>query len=165
MTWSQKVVVGYTCLVALKKCVPVYDIVSVYTCYVGPICEYATSVWHGNILNDFWIFWIKINKNKASQLEGIQKCACCIILGPSYNSYVDACHVLGLQSLEEIRLHLCSQFAHKSTKSNRYANWFPPVLVPTIWLSEILLSEIVTRFLITKLTNVAIVQYLSCQSF
>ncbi|XP_072042942.1 uncharacterized protein [Amphiura filiformis] len=89
--------------------VPTGDLVSVYIGYVRPTCEYAAPVWHGSITND-----------QAYQLERIQKRACRIILGANYSSYTDSLDQLELQTLNDRRLHLCTQFAQKCVESDRY---------------------------------------------
>ena len=94
--------------------VPTGDLVSVYIGYVRPTCEYAAPVWHGSINND-----------QTSQLERIQKRACRIILGANYSSYTDSLDQLELQTLNDRRLQLCSQFAQKCVESDRYSDWFP----------------------------------------
>ena len=94
--------------------VPVNDLVSVYIGYVRPIVEYACPVWHGNM-----------STKHTQQIERIQKRALRIILGSTYTSYAEALSSTGLQTLEERRQHLCSQFANKCTTSEKYSGWFP----------------------------------------
>ena len=94
--------------------VPVKDLVSVYIGYVRPVVEYACPVWHGNIT-------IK----QTQQIERIQKRACRIILGSAYTSYTEALSCTGLQTLEDRRLHLCTEFANKCLTSEKYFDWFP----------------------------------------
>ena len=52
------------------------DLVSLYMCYVRPICEYAAPVWNSNITID-----------QSKQLERIQKTTCRTILASKYESY------------------------------------------------------------------------------
>ena len=94
--------------------VPVSDLISVYIGYVRPIVEYACPVWHGSI-----------NIKQSQQIERIQKRACRIIIGSTYTSYAEALSVTGLQTLEERRHHLCTQFARKCCTSGKYSGWFP----------------------------------------
>ena len=94
--------------------VHVRDLVSVYIGYVHPVVEYACPVWHGNIT-------IK----QTQQIERIQKRACRIILGSTYTSYTEALSCTGLQTLEDRRLHLCTEFAKKCLTSEKYSDWFP----------------------------------------
>ena len=94
--------------------VPMEDLVSVYIGYVSPIVEYACPVWHGSI-----------NVHQNQQIERIQRRACRIILGSTYTSYTDALALTGLQTLEESRLHLYTQFAKKCTTLEKYTGWFP----------------------------------------
>ena len=94
--------------------VPADDLASVYIGYVRQVCEYAAPVWHSNITAD-----------QSNQIERIQKRACRIILGSKYDSYTETLRQLELQSLEDRRSHLCSQFAKKCVQSERYESWFP----------------------------------------
>ena len=80
--------------------VPVGDLLSVYIRNVRPIVEYACPMWHGSM-----------NVHQTKQIERIQRRACRIILGSKYTLYTDALAFTGLQTLEERRLHLCTQFA------------------------------------------------------
>ena len=99
--------------------VPIDGMVSVYAGCVRPICEYAAPVWHSNII-----------QNHAYPLEHIQKRACRNILDPNYDSYVDACNLLG-SNLWKTEDYFCSHFGNKTIESNRYTQiGFPPVLVP-----------------------------------
>lgn len=94
--------------------VPVEDLVSVYVGYVRPSVEYASPVWHGCI-----------SKQQTHQIERIQKRACHVILGNNYTTYTDALDLMGLQTLEDRRDQLCTNFAVKCSTSDRYAGWFP----------------------------------------
>ena len=93
---------------------PVEDLVSVYVSYVRPVVEYATPVWHGNL-----------TEQQSARLESIQKRACRIILGRSYDSYTEALKVTGLHMLSSRRSQLCTNFAIDCTQSDRYSEWFP----------------------------------------
>ena len=53
-------------------------------------------------------------------LERVQKCACHIILGDSYNSYTSALLTLGLETLELRRNKLSLKFALKSEKHRKF---------------------------------------------
>ena len=60
----------------------------------------------------------------CKELERVQKTACAIILGRSYNGYQDALEVLQIKSLKERRKDLCLSFAKKAAKSDKYKLWF-----------------------------------------
>ena len=42
-----------------------------------------------------------------------------------YTTYTDALGLMGLQTLEDRRDQLCTNFAVKCSTSDRYAGWFP----------------------------------------
>ncbi|CAH1238844.1 OTOGL [Branchiostoma lanceolatum] len=87
--------------------------VTIYTCYVRPICEYAVPVWNPGL-----------TKNQSSRLETIQRRACRIILGKKYTHYSEALTQLGLPTLESRREQLCKKFGLKLLKS-AFRDWLP----------------------------------------
>ncbi|CAH1259452.1 Hypp2286 [Branchiostoma lanceolatum] len=93
--------------------VPELDLVTIYTCYVRPICEYAVPVWNPGL-----------TKNQSSRLETIQRRACRIILGKKYTHYSEALTQLGLPTLESRREQLCKKFGLKLLKS-AFRDWLP----------------------------------------
>ena len=72
----------------------------VYSGYVRPILEYAAVVWHSSI-----------SAKQINDIESMQKRACRIILGNSYNSYCEALEICKFQSLSERREDHCRKFA------------------------------------------------------
>ncbi|KAI8502591.1 hypothetical protein Bbelb_192930 [Branchiostoma belcheri] len=91
------------------------DLVTVYTSFVRPTCEYAVPVWQPGI-----------TQTQRLQLERIQRRAFRTILGAHYTSYTDACHTLGLTTLHQRREHLCETFAKKLLQSTCFREWLPP---------------------------------------
>jgi len=93
--------------------VPELDLVTIYTCYVRPICEYAVPVWNPGL-----------TKTQSFRLETIQRRACRIILGNKYTHYSEALTQLGLPTLESRREQLCKKFGLKLLKS-AFRDWLP----------------------------------------
>ncbi|KAI8490630.1 hypothetical protein Bbelb_318980 [Branchiostoma belcheri] len=91
------------------------DLVTVYTSFVRPTCEYAVPVWQPGI-----------TQTQRLQLKRIQRRAVRTILGAHYTSYTDACHTLGLTTLHQRREHLCETFAKKLLQSTCFREWLPP---------------------------------------
>ena len=60
----------------------------------------------------------------VEDLERLQKVALRIILGSSYPGYKKALELLDLPTLKERRLHLCINFARKTSKNPKYSAWF-----------------------------------------
>ena len=85
----------------------------IYCQHVRSILEYASVVWHSGLTQE----------NQAN-IERVQKCALSIILGKSYISYENALAILDLESLDRRREKLCTKFARKSMKSEKFSSWF-----------------------------------------
>ena len=90
------------------------DLVTVYIGYVRSIVEYTCPGYHGSIY-----------VHQTQKIERIQRRACRFILGSTYTSCTDALTLTGLQTLEERRQDLYTQFVKKCTTSEKYARWFP----------------------------------------
>ncbi|KAI8510950.1 hypothetical protein Bbelb_118660 [Branchiostoma belcheri] len=110
---------GGTRLFLLRKLktfrLSIEDLLTIYTSYVRPVCEYAVPAWHPGL-----------TQAQRNQLERIQRRAVRTILGKNYTNYADACLLLGLETLERRRDHLCLTFARKLLQSPDYRHWFPP---------------------------------------
>ncbi|KAI8517338.1 hypothetical protein Bbelb_059190 [Branchiostoma belcheri] len=110
---------GGTRLFLLRKLktfrLSIEDLLTIYTSYVRPVCEYAVPAWHPGL-----------TQAQRNQLERIQRRAVRTILGKNYTNYADACLLLGLVTLERRRDHLCLTFAKKLLQSPDYRHWFPP---------------------------------------
>ena len=87
----------------------------VYGGYVRPILEYADVVWHSSI-----------TFKQSRDIESIQRRACRIILGNSYESYVDALGTCQFDSLFERRENHCHRFAEGLPNNERTKSLLPP---------------------------------------
>ena len=93
------------------------DLVDIYTKQIRCVLELAVPAWHGSI-----------SQVEKLDLERIQKCACHIILGESYESYRNALKMLDLESLDSRRNKLSLKFALKSEKHVKFNSWFKPAV-------------------------------------
>ena len=89
------------------------DLVDVFIKQIRCILELAVPAWQGSL-----------SQAEKLDLERVQKCACHIILGDSYNSYTSALLTLGSETLELRRNKLSLKFALKSEKHRKFKNWF-----------------------------------------
>ena len=89
------------------------ELVDVYTKQCRSILELAVPVWSAGLTSDDVI-----------ALERVQKTACAIILGREYSGYENALEKLRLRTLEERRVELCTKFARKAVKNEKYKHWF-----------------------------------------
>ena len=81
------------------------ELLDVYSKQCRSIMELAVPVWTAGLTLD-----------DCTELERVQKTACAIILGRSYNGYQDALEVLQIKSLKDSRKDSCLSFA-KNTNS------------------------------------------------
>ena len=65
-----------------------------------------------------------ITMEERCDIERVQRSALLIILGDEYQSFKDALEQVQLESLEDRRVKLCSKFANKAVKSDKFKNWF-----------------------------------------
>ena len=89
------------------------ELLDVYIKQCRSILELAAPVWTPGLTSENII-----------ALERVQKAACAIILGRKYKGYKLAVENLGIDTLEQRRLHLCLKFAKKCSKSEKYKSWF-----------------------------------------
>ena len=82
---------------------------------MSPILGYGDVVWHPNI-----------TVNQAKSTEAIQKRACKIILGNSYETYSDAVGSCHLDTLAGRREKHCRRFAEGLPKNERTMSLLPP---------------------------------------
>ena len=94
--------------------VPADDLVTVYTCYIRPILEYASPVWHPGLTTKL-----------SSRIEGVQRRALRVILGVHYTSYANACARLNLPTLGSRREGLTLNFAKSLEQSKLYRHLLP----------------------------------------
>ena len=89
------------------------DLLDVYFKQVRSVLELAVPVWHSSI-----------TVQEKCDIERVQRAALHIILGFSYSTYMEALESLNIESLETRRVKLCSKFAHKAVKHEKFKNWF-----------------------------------------
>ena len=82
---------------------------------IRSVLEYSLPVWQGSITD-----------LEKTNLERVQKCAVCIIIGYQYSSYTAALSSLDLEPLDDRRVKLCLNFALKAEKHPRFSSWFTP---------------------------------------
>ena len=89
------------------------DLKDVYIKQIRSILEFAVPVWHNSLTGE-----------QRVDIERIQKSACSIILGSRYYSYTSALKTMKLDTLFRRRQKLCTTFAKKCLKNNKFKNWF-----------------------------------------
>ena len=94
--------------------IPVEDLVQLYILYIRSIVEQSAVVWHSSI-----------TKGEQRDLERVQKVALKIILKDSYETYVNALRLTGLETLTARRTKLCLNFARKCLKNEKTVKMFP----------------------------------------
>ena len=85
-----------------------------------PVLEYADVIWHPGL-----------TRKQSNDIESIQKRACKIILGHSFNSYNDELNYCNLDTLADRRLTHCLKFAENLNSNNRTSSLLPPPPPPT----------------------------------
>ena len=75
--------------------------------------ELAVPVWQSSI-----------TVQERCDIERVQRAALNIILGYRYSTYKEALQWFNIDSLEDRRVQLCSKFAHKAVKHDKFKNWF-----------------------------------------
>ena len=105
----------YTLCILKKTCAPVSDLIAVYTCYIRPILEYASPVWHSSI-----------SDKQSRAIESVQKRAVRIITGHRYDSYTYVLSTLDIPTLESRRSELLIKFGDKLLGSTRFRGMLPP---------------------------------------
>ena len=88
--------------------------ISVYKGYIRSILDYGVPVFNGGLTG-----------KHCKLLEHIQKRACKIILGDQYTTYEAALEIFSLQSLEDRRKKLCTDFATTLAKNPLCQDWLP----------------------------------------
>ena len=96
------------------------ELVDVYIKQCRSILELAVPVWAAGLTSDDVI-----------SLERVQKTGFAIILGREYSGYEKALEQLGLGTLEARRVELCTKFARKAAKNEKYKHWFVECEIPT----------------------------------
>ncbi|KAI8516849.1 hypothetical protein Bbelb_054300 [Branchiostoma belcheri] len=93
---------------------PVEDLLTIYTCFVRPVLEYAAPLWHPGL-----------TKAQRRKIENIQRRATKIILAKEFTNYKSALEMLQLQTLEDRRIALCRRFANNIQAFTLYRHWLP----------------------------------------
>ena len=91
------------------------DLKEVYIKQIRSIVEFAVPVWHNSITGE-----------QRVDIERIQKSALHIILGDKYHSYSSALKSVGLDTLFRRRQRLCTTFARRCFKNDKFKHWFKP---------------------------------------
>ena len=89
------------------------ELTMVYTRLVRSVCEFAVTYWGTMICG-----------KESSRIERIQKTALHVILGNEFGSYSAALSRTKLVRLDIRRAKLISNFAVKSAKNGKFAEWF-----------------------------------------
>ena len=89
------------------------DLKDVYIKQIRSILEFAVPVWHSSLTGEDRVL-----------IERVQKSALHIILGNKFKSYTSALKCLQLDTLFRRRQKLCSTFANKCYKSDKFNDWF-----------------------------------------
>ena len=89
------------------------DLKDVFIKQVRSVLELAVPAWNA-----------ALNQTDKKDIERIQKTALHIMLGDSYQSYVNALDKVGLESLDDRRHKLCLKFERKSAAHPRpHPSW------------------------------------------
>ena len=91
------------------------DLLDVFFKQIRSVAEFAAPVWNSSLTGD-----------QVASIERIQKTVLHIILGEEYKSYNSALKVMGLEKLSNRRRKICSKFAKKSQKHDKFSKWFKP---------------------------------------
>ena len=91
------------------------DLLDVFFKQIRSLAEFSAPVWNSSLTGD-----------QVASIERIQKTVLHIILGEEYKSYNSALKVMGLEKLSNIRRKICSKFAKKSQKHDKFSKWFKP---------------------------------------
>ena len=89
------------------------QLLDVYIKQIRSVLELAVPVWHSSLTS-----------TDRLNIERVQKSAFHVILGQKYNSYINACSYLNVQTLYERRQHLCLKFGKKAFKNKKFTKWF-----------------------------------------
>ena len=89
------------------------ELVDIYKRQILCVLELAVPAWAGGL-----------TKAQIRKIERVQKCAFSIILGFNYSGYNQAMPELKMETLQDRRIKLCTNFASKALKHDRYKKWF-----------------------------------------
>ena len=89
------------------------QMLDVYIKQIRSVLELAVPAWHPSLTLEEKII-----------IERVQKTALHIIYQENYQSYKAACAMANICTLEERRVKLCSKFALRALRSQKFSNWF-----------------------------------------
>ena len=89
------------------------DLLDVFIKQVRSVLELAVPVWHPSL-----------TLLEKSNIERVQKAALYIILAEEYTTYREALAEFNLESLEDRRIKLCTKFAKKAVRNDKFSKWF-----------------------------------------
>ena len=89
------------------------DLKEIFIKQIRSVLEFAAPVWHSSLTGE-----------DRLSIERVQKSALSIIMGDQYKSYSSALKFLHLETLFRRRQKLCTKFANKCYKSEKFTKWF-----------------------------------------
>jgi hypothetical protein len=92
------------------------ELKDVYEKQIRCVLELAVAVWSAGL-----------TISQASQIERVQKTVCAVILGNRHTDYKHSLSLLDLKPLNIRRQELCSKFAKKCYKGDKYKSWFADI--------------------------------------
>ena len=91
------------------------DLLDVFFEQIRSVSEFAAQVWNSSLTGE-----------QVASIERITKTVLHVILGDEYKSYNSALKGLELEKLSDRRRKICTKFAKKSLKHNKFSKWFKP---------------------------------------
>ena len=89
------------------------DMIDVYIKQIRSVLELAVPAWHPSLTLE-----------EKITIERVQKTALHIIYQENYQPYKAAYAMANICTLEERRVKLCSKFALRALRSQKFSNWF-----------------------------------------
>ena len=91
------------------------DLLDVFFTQIRSVSKFAALVWNSSLTGE-----------QVASIERIKKTVLHVILGDEYKSYNSALKGLELEKLSDRRRKICTKFAKKSLKHNKFSKWFKP---------------------------------------
>ena len=89
------------------------DLKDIFEKQIRSVLEFGTPVYTAGLTNE--------DKNN---IERVQRTAAHVILGVNYTDYKSALDYLSLDTLEQRRMGICTNFAKKAVKHPKFSSWF-----------------------------------------
>ena len=89
------------------------DLKDVFIKQVRSALEFGVPVWNSNL-----------TQHEVHNIERVQKAFLHVVLGENYKNYSSALEKLEMETLEDRRLKLCENFAHKTVENPKFSSWF-----------------------------------------